>query len=298
MHLGLQLYPIVGQLGRDFDGTLARVSAAGFRRIEMPFSALSARTPTAVREALDRHGLVCPSIHFGMKELIGDFDSKISSVRTIGARFMVCGAPWIRSLSRVKFDPKAGRLASFLAIIAALDLDDWRWNADGLNHAGDRIKAEGLQLAYHSHNFEFRRYGEVVAYDELLRLTDPDLVKLELDCGWITVAGQDPLAYLTNHAARCALLHVRDFAPGFTPTTELTQTPSGLWTPTPTMIGEGVIDYPAVFAAARRAGTVECFIEREPPWDSLTGLPRADGDEVFNLLEQDYAAVRRLVAGG
>ena len=297
MHLGLQLHSILGQLGMDFDGALARVAAAGFRRVEMPSSAPGARTPKDAREALDNHGLVCPSMHFAMMELIGDLDSTIASARAMGARFMVCGAPWIRDVSRVKVDPKGGKLAFFLAIIAALDLDDWRWNADELNRVGSRIKAEGLQLAYHSHNFEFRRYGDVVAYDELLRLTDPDLVKLELDCGWIKLAGHDPVTYLTNHATRCSLLHTRDFAPGFTPTTELTMTSSGFGAGTPAVLGEGVVDYPAVFAAARQAGTVECFIEREPAWDFLTGRPRADADGVFQVLEQDYAAARRLGAG-
>ena len=297
MHVGLQLHSVLGQLGRDFDGALARAAAAGFRRVELASSALRGRTPKDVREALDHHGLVCPSMHFGMTELIGDLDSKISSAQAMGARFMVCGAPWIRNLSRVKLDLKAGQLASFLAIMAALDLDDWRWNADELNRVGSRIKAEGLQLAYHSHNFEFRRYGDVVAYDELLRLTDPDLVKLEIDVGWIKLAGHDPITYLRNHPTRCSLLHARDFSPGFTPTTELTLTSSGLNTATPAIIGKGVVDYPAVLAAARHAGTVECFIEREPAWDFLTGRPRAEGDELFHVLEQDYAALRRLGAG-
>jgi len=44
------------------------------------------------------------------------------------------------------------------------------------------MKAE-LQLAYHNHNFEWRIYENLVAYDEFLRLTDPGLVKLELECG-------------------------------------------------------------------------------------------------------------------
>jgi len=286
VHLGLQLYSVLGELGRDFDGALARVAAVGFRRVEVPSFALGARTPKDVREALDKHGLVCPSMHFALMELLGDLDSKIASARTLGARFIVCAAPWIRDVSRVKVDPNAGQLAAFLAVIAALDLDDWRWNAHELNRLGSRIKAEGLQLAYHSHNFEFRRFGDVVAYDELLRLTDPDLVKLELDCGWIAVAGHDPVSYLTNHATRCSLLHARDFSAGFTPTTDLAMISTGQLGPaTPAVIGEGTVDYRAVFAAARRAGTVECFVEREP-----------GGHEMFQALERDYQAVRRFVA--
>ena len=32
----------------------------------------------------------------------------------------------------------------------------------------------------------------MTAFDELLRRTDPGLVTIELDCGWVKVAGLDP----------------------------------------------------------------------------------------------------------
>ena len=94
--------------------------------------------------------------------------------------------------SRYKADPQGGQLALFLAVIRGLTLDDWKWNADKFNKVGEQIKKAGLQRAYHNHNFEWRTYDGLVAYDEFLRRTDPALVKLELDCGWAAVAGKDP----------------------------------------------------------------------------------------------------------
>ena len=95
-------------------------------------------------------------------------------------------------------------------------MDDWKWNAEQFNKVGEQVKKEGLQLAYHNHNFEWKSYDGVTGYDEFLRLTDPGLVKLELDCGWATVAGQDPVTYLTKYPKRYSLLHIKDFRKGFT----------------------------------------------------------------------------------
>ncbi len=58
----------------------------------------------------------------------------------------------------------------------------------------------------------------MTGYDEFLRLTDPDLVKLEMDCGWVTVAGHDPVEYFAKFPERYKLLHIKDFKKGFTPT--------------------------------------------------------------------------------
>ncbi len=83
-------------------------------------------------------------------------------------------------------------MAFFLALIGSLTLDDWKWNAEQFNHVGEKVKAAGLQLGYHNHNFEFKYYGSTTGYDEFIRLTDPNLVKLELDCGWMTSPARIP----------------------------------------------------------------------------------------------------------
>jgi hypothetical protein len=131
-----------------------------------------------------------------------------------------------------------------------------------------------------------KQFGGLIAYDELLRLTDAELVKLELDCGWVSVAGQDPVSYLASYPGRFALLHARDYMPGFTPTTELTLVPASPSSPAPAIVGEGIVNYPAVISAARRAGTVECFIEREPP---ITGT------SISESLGRDYKRLCRIV---
>ena len=65
----------------------------------------------------------------------------------------------------------------FAAVLRGLTLDDWKWNAEQFNKVGEEVKKAGLQLGYHNHNFEWKKFdngagGTVTGYDEFLRLGD------------------------------------------------------------------------------------------------------------------------------
>src|SRR5262249_31804939 len=60
--IGLQLYTVREQLGKDFDGTLKQVAAVGYQEVEL-FSFLG-RTAKAIRESLNAAGLGCVSAHY------------------------------------------------------------------------------------------------------------------------------------------------------------------------------------------------------------------------------------------
>jgi sugar phosphate isomerase/epimerase len=101
-----------------------------------------------------------------------------------------------------------------------------------------------------------------------MKLTDPALVTFEMDCGWVTVGGGDPVAYLHKYPNRISMLHVKDFkksAQPYSPSNE----------PVPTELGRGGIDYRPIFAAAKMAaakkGAIKhYFVEQEAfdvPWE-------------------------------
>jgi sugar phosphate isomerase/epimerase len=79
-------------------------------------------------------------------------------------------------------------------------MDDCRWNAERFNEWGPKVKAAGMQFGYHNHTMEFATIDGLIPMKELLRLTDPELVTFELDCGWVTVGGGDPVGYLLEYA--------------------------------------------------------------------------------------------------
>jgi sugar phosphate isomerase/epimerase len=115
----------------------------------------------------------------------------------------------------------------------------------------------------------------VVFYDDLLRLTDPAKVTMELDCGWMVLGGKSPVDYLTRYPTRFSMLHVKDF--------KLTGATPGSEPPPSTELGHGNIDYHPIFAAAKKPKIEHAFVEQEefdmPPMQAL----KIDADYMRNF---------------
>ncbi len=265
--IGLELYTVGKEMEDDPAGTLKQVAVVGYKEVEL--SPLSKIGSKELRKMLDDVGLTNPCGHYMLPDLMKDLDGKVAFAKEMGQHYMVVSVPWIADMSRVHADPAAGQIGFFMALLGAFTLDDFKWNAEQFNKVGEQVKKAGLQLGYHNHNFEFKKYeGGVTGYDEFLRLTDPELVKLEMDCGWVTVAGHDPIAYLHKFPERYKLLHIKDFKRGFTPTSKLGETGEGA--PVPTELGRGGIDYSKIFAAAKHVDHI--FVEQEPPFKEMPAL--------------------------
>jgi sugar phosphate isomerase/epimerase len=132
------------------------------------------------------------------------------------------------------------------------------------------VKAAGMQFGYHNHWVEFGSEGGVVFYDELLKLTDPKLVKFEMDCGWVVAAGRNPVDYLSKAPERFPLLHIKDFVKGADGKEK------------PVVMGHGTIDYKPILKAA--TGLKQYFIEQE----------EYTSDKPFEQLREDTEFMKKL----
>jgi sugar phosphate isomerase/epimerase len=244
--LGLQLYSVRTVLPGDYDGTLKQLAALGFREVEA--AGFFGRTPAEVKQAMDRAGLRCVSAHYPLKDLLPKLDETIQYGKDLGLNYIVCAAPRLKDPSKAA-DPVSRSARE------KMTLEDWQWNAEQFNHIGERVHAAGMRFAYHNHTPEFRSENGVVFYDELMRLTDPANVSMELDCGWCVVAGKNPADYLKRYPTRIVMLHVKDFkmTPDVTPAAP----------PPSTELGHGTIDYHAIFEAAKKASIQHAFVEQE-----------------------------------
>jgi sugar phosphate isomerase/epimerase len=186
--------------------------------------------------------------HYALKDLLPKVDETIHFGKDLGLQYVVCAAPMLKDPGRAKEPNSRGARES-------MTLDDWRWNADQFNHIGERVNAAGMRFAYHNHTPEFRSENGAVFYDELLRLTDPAKVTMEMDCGWVVVAGKDPVEYLTRYPTRISLLHVKDF--------KMTAAVTPATAPPSTELGHGTIDYHRIFEAAKKANIKHAFVEQE-----------------------------------
>jgi sugar phosphate isomerase/epimerase len=259
--LGIQLYTVAADLGKDVAGTLGALSKIGYKFVESAgFAKLTARD---FRKALDDAGLKCPSAHLPFSA--ADPGPVFEDAQAVGARY---------ATASVLLPPAAaaGSPANLLKILPTLTLDDFKKIAALANEIGAKARAAGLQFVYHNHNFEFRDHGGgATGYQVLLAETDANLVKLELDCGWATAAGQDVVAMIGRQPNRFRMLHVKDFLLKGKPTFEL----FGPDRPTGTELGRGQIAYKPIFAAAQAAGVEYYFSEQEPPIANMTPLDAA-----------------------
>src|SRR5579859_5119869 len=60
--IGLQLYTVRNEMGKDFDDTLQKVAAIGYKEVEFP--GFYNRKASEIRKSLKAAGLACPSAHY------------------------------------------------------------------------------------------------------------------------------------------------------------------------------------------------------------------------------------------
>jgi sugar phosphate isomerase/epimerase len=251
--IGLQLYSVRNLLPKDFDGTLHQLSAAGYKVVEA--AGYFNKPATEFRRSLDQAGLRCVSTHHPLVMLRSQLDQLIEYGHAVGLEYMVCS-----SSGGVHRDPSAQ---------GELTLDDWRYVADEFNRIGEKVKAAGMSFGIHNHTPEFAVENGVVVYDELLRLTDPKLVVFEMDCGWVTAAGRNPVDYLSRTPQRFPLMHVKD----------MVREANGQYHSV--VLGHGLVDYRPILRAA--TGLKYYFIEQEEfAGDTMTEL-REDASYMRNL---------------
>lgn len=249
--LAIQLYSVRELLPNDYAGTLKQLGALGYREVES--AGYFNRSAAEVKRAMDNAGLKLVSAHYPSSDLHKQFDQIIAFNKELGVQYIICSSPRPR-------DPAPARGTPFT-------LDDWRYNADEFNALGEKVQAAGLKFGYHNHVAEFHKTEGVVPYVELMRLTDPSKVTMEMDCGWVIVGGGNPIEMLHTYPTRITMLHVKDFKPSSTP-------PSDTNRPAIAELGQGTIDYTPILQAAAKTGNIKhCFVEQEafnvPPMQSL-----------------------------
>lgn len=253
--VGLQLYTVRQQLQKDFAGTLHKVAAVGYK--EMEFAGFDKETAAHVSQLLKSDGLVGRSGHFGYEQLDSGLPKVLDDAHTIGMSYIV-----LPSL------PESLRHS----------VDNYKRAADFLNKTGEKCKKAGIHFAYHNHNRDFEKFGNLIALDLMLQHTDPASANFEMDCFWVTRAGYDPVAYMEKYPGRFPLLHVKDERRHYAPTAT-GSTPNAAFAP----VGKGIINWERIFKAAKKGGMKYYFVEQDE-----TELP------VFQAITLSYGYLHKL----
>jgi sugar phosphate isomerase/epimerase len=221
--LGFQSYDVNHQLSEDFAGTCRTLAGFGYQLIDYVWLAhnpgisptIRAMTAKDIRAAFDSAGLKCQNCHFSWAELYEEYQSTIATAHALGVNSVVC-----QSLPDHTKSP-----------------DGWKWHAEQLNALGEKTKSDGILTGYHNHPLEFKELEGIVPFDLLLEGTDPKLVQMQLDVGSVAAAGKDPIAYLEKYPERYFSIHAKDVRDG----------KIGI------AVGEGTLNWPKIFSAARKA---------------------------------------------
>ncbi|MCS6843548.1 MAG: sugar phosphate isomerase/epimerase [Caldilineales bacterium] len=242
--IAVQLYSVRDILPADFTGVVRRIAAMGYQGVET--AGFPGSTPEAAARLFRALGLTVCSAHVPMPTRENQAEV-FDTLALLGcARAVV---PW-----------QPPELFQSLDGIARA--------AEALNEAARLAAAYGVQLFYHNHAFELQPVAGRPALYHLLERLDP-AVMLEVDTYWARVGGVDPAALLRDLGPRAALLHIKD-GPG---------------TPDDPMVavGDGVMDFPAVLAAA----------DGHPAW-LIVELDRCATD-MMTAVERSYRYLSGLV---
>jgi sugar phosphate isomerase/epimerase len=255
----VQLYTVRDALARDVRATLAELRGMGIVEAELaglngPESATLYGLPAReLKRLLDGNGIRVPLAHVGGELTNAAAIGEIA--KSLGVETLVVALPSEFSAQRdgrFTMVPAASR-AQLDALAAKLE------------RAGREYRAQGLSFGYHNHNVEFMPVDGVVPFDYLMANTDPALVRIELDVGWLAFAGVDPVAYLRRYAGRVVACHLKDY--DATIASDVPQ--RKLVEP-----GAGTIDFAAVLAAMRATGVRHGFVEIDVADDPLGAVRR------------------------
>jgi len=231
--IGLQLYSLRDELQEGLSGVFKKIAAAGYNSVEMyGYSAKDAFFKTSAKEVavlLKENKIISPSGHYQLDLFNNDGQQTIDAASELGHKYIVI--PWF---------PEEQRNS----------LDDYKLIAERINKAALLCKQNNIKMAYHNHDFEFKKWeGDVTGYDILLKECHQSLVDFELDLFWVVTAGLDPIKLFEQHPGRFKMWHVKD----------MDKTDSKQQTE----VGSGSINFKSIFAKAKLSGLEYFYVEQE-----------------------------------
>lgn len=233
---GIQLYTL-----RDTDLTLPEqittVADIGFDGVE--FAGLDDTQVDDVAAACERIGIDVPAAHVTKDDLDTAFDDAVERYQQVGCDHLII--PYVdedRYASKEQIDDLAHELADI----------------------ADRLADHGMAPGYHNHAHEFAPLPDHSESAFHYFVDAVDGVAIELDVGWATAAGYDPVDLIERWADDIYAVHITDVAE---------QRPDTV----PARIGDGIVDISGCVDAIEAAGIGWQFYEHEALDDAIDTLP-------------------------
>jgi len=231
---------ISGLIGKALEGDWksALKTAASYGYTEIENGEYLGDSAESFLAYLNEIGMTIPVGGFEFKASDEELKKSMSLLKSLKVKYAVVYWPWYTG--------------------GPFKLEDCKKSAERLNYLGKVCKENGLTLIWHNHDKEFAPMETGLPFDYLMKNTDSDLVKCELDLYWVKKGGADPLSVMRQYPGRFPVLHVKDMAPG--PMMDF-ECP-----------GSGIIDFPSLFSEAEKQGIKHYFVERDNVPDGMACL--------------------------
>ena len=182
--------------------TLKKVHEIGFHFIELSQIEMSPENVSEIKRACQDFDITIAAMSAALEgnpgmnneNLTDHYDKIVQDCKTLNCGFLRIGMlpfPCMASLEKV---------LAFCEKMEAM---------------AQRLKKDGIDLYYHNHHIEFRKYdGEYLL--DIIRTHAPS-VGFELDVHWIQRGGEDPIRIINQYAGKVSLLHLKDYRIGAIP---------------------------------------------------------------------------------
>ncbi len=236
---GIQLFTLNKDMNADPLGTLQKVRSFGFEDCEvfgfdgekLSFYGIPAKD---FKKRLEDNQLTVSSGHFGFAPLFDKLD--VTMMRFVDQCIEGAHALGMKYITWPFVAPEHRTMADFLRL------------TEKLNKIGRHVYNAGLGFAYHNHGYEFVDLNGVTAYDIIIKETDPDYVKLQLDLYWVMhSSSKSPKQWIANHPGRFVMWHIKDMHKESRDYTEL---------------GNGSIDYTSILPDKMLSGMEFYYLEQ------------------------------------
>ncbi len=244
--IGLQLIIYGKQPEDDLAGVAQEIAQAGYAGIECGAGVVDTAGAEGVNRVLARTGLQLSAAHASWGEIIqpARLDQYLQFVKAVGAKYFISSG----------VAPQEG--------IAAYETA-----AETFNQIGEYCQQEGITFCYHNHASEFEEFDGVKGMHRLCELTDPALVKLNIDVYWVAIGGEDPAEFIHRYADRAGYYHFKDGAPGLF-----------------TELGQGTVDLVAAKEAAMAAGNAEWIVVEQDRTEKEPRVSSAESREYLRAI--------------
>lgn len=179
-NINVQVYSLVSEPMSPVEKlqTIAKLGYAGAE-----FTADFTEVPLEkMKKVLAETGLKVPSAHVGLDKI----EEVIPYFAELGTKLIIC--PMTDFCNKAEAEEVAAEL----------------------NRLGQIAKPYGIKIGYHNHTDEFYKDEGKYLYDWLIEAADPEVTLFQVDCGWCSAAGVDPVEFINSHAGKVGAIHIKE----------------------------------------------------------------------------------------